>query len=99
VGPFDLRHGLAPGGISWLGHEWKVLQTLWLKRLAVQPAASRGVPDGDVKRELPDAMNVTQRFGRSRRRIHIPQQFKQRWAMPGVAVEGSAKLLGDKGGL
>jgi hypothetical protein len=40
-----------------------------------------------------------QRLGRGRCGIHILQELKQGRAMPGIAFESAAKLVGDEDGL
>jgi hypothetical protein len=37
-------------------------------------------------------------MSRSRGSIHTPQQLKQSRTMPGITLEGTAKLFGDQSG-
>jgi hypothetical protein len=43
-------------------------------------------------------MHLGYRFGRGHDGIYIPEQFKQGRAMPGIALEGAAKLISEERG-
>jgi hypothetical protein len=40
-------------------------------------------------------VNIVQRLGGGRSRIHVLQQLQQSGTMPGVALKRAAKLIGD----
>ena len=93
-----VRHGLAPRGFSRFGNDGKISNSCGLSFLASKAATTSCVPDSDVQNKFPDAVGIGQWFGRGCGCIHILQQLKQRWTMPGVALECTAKLLRDEGG-
>jgi len=93
-----LSDGPAPRRIGGFRNDGKISNPCRLDFLSAQPAAGCGVPRSDMQDKFPDAMSVSQRLRRSRGSIYIVQQFKQSWAMPGIAFESAAQLISDKRG-
>src|SRR5580692_5091947 len=93
-----MSNSFAPCRIRWLRNEPKILGAFRLPFLSSQPPATCLVSDSDVQHELPNAVNVSKRLGRSRSSILILRRLKHSRTMPGIAFECPAKLFGDQSG-
>jgi hypothetical protein len=95
--PLGACDSLAPRGFARrLRNQREIRSAFRLKFLTIQPPKCRGIPSLNVQKEFPDAMNLRQRFSRSRSSIHILQQLQHGRTMPGIALKCAAKLLGNQ---
>src|SRR5258708_6386032 len=63
MGSFRGSYGLAPGGISRLGHGRKIRVAGGLRFLSTQAAKTCTVPHGNMQHQLPDTVNLGERPG------------------------------------
>src|SRR5450432_1535976 len=64
--------------------------------LSTNSANANLLPDGDVQHQFPDAVRGGKRSGGCCLRINSIQDFDQRWAVPGLAIEGAIELVNDE---
>src|SRR5215467_2728834 len=98
VGASGQLHGPAPFHFAGLGNRRKIFRALELALMTGESLQSRSVPCADVQHELPDAMHAGQGFGSRSRRVNVCQQLHEGGPVPGAAVKGASKLIGNASG-
>src|SRR5579863_7788066 len=94
-----MSDNLTPRRLRWmLRNKREIRYAFRLPFFPGQPSAGGIIPGRNVQDEFPYAVNLGQRLRSGHSSIHILQQLKQRRAVPGIALEGAAKLIGDQSG-
>src|SRR5690349_21846595 len=95
VSMFRGLDGLPPCSSADIFHRWEVLRVAKLDGLPTGSSADGIVPGCDMQQKFPDAVSTWDRLSRSGFCAHVGKKFENGIAVPGVAFEGAANLIGE----
>jgi hypothetical protein len=87
--------GLFPRLLAGVAHVGPILGVRQLRALTCQPSATRPFPCRDVEHDFPNAVCTADRSGGCLLRCYPFENFRDRWAMPGLTFIGPFQLIRD----